>query len=76
MTDTSNADVLAGYISDRDLARERKISERTQRLERQRGDGPPFAKIGNQIFYPIDDFRAWLASRVIRPVRSDHGRAA
>ena len=76
MMDISDANILAGYMSDKDLAKVRKMSERTLRLERQRGDGPPFAKIGSRIFYPIDDFRAWLASRVRRPVRADRGKAA
>ena len=76
MTVANEANILAGYISDKDLAKVRNISERTLRLERQSGNGPPFAKIGSRIFYPTEGFRAWLASRVCRQVRADRGKAA
>jgi hypothetical protein len=62
--------ILAGYLGEDELAALRELRKRTLRLERQRGDGPPFSKIGNRILYPADAFRAWIKSRESQPVRS------
>jgi hypothetical protein len=62
--------LLEGYISESEMAEARDIAIRTLRAERQRGDGPPWVKITKQIFYPVEDFRAWLKSIEHRPVRA------
>ena len=40
------------------------------RVERQRGDGPPWIKITRQVFYPVEGFRAWLKTIERRPARA------
>ena len=62
-------DIRGGYATDEQLAKARGISLRTQRLERQRGGGPPFVRDGRQILYPIDGYRAYLNSNMVQPVR-------
>ena len=64
------ANLLDVYISEEELARQRKVSTRSLRAERQRGDGPPWAKFDNRIYYPEADFRGWLKDQVRRPVRT------
>jgi hypothetical protein len=61
--------VRAGWISDKEMAKQRGIHFRTQRTERQKGIGPPWAKDGPHVFYNIEAYRKWLASRERNPVR-------
>jgi hypothetical protein len=70
MTETITADPLAGYLPDAELAKIRKVTPRTQRAERQRGEGPPYVRDGKKIYYPLSGFREWLKSREHQPVRS------
>jgi hypothetical protein len=67
---TSAVGLLDGYIEDSRVAKERDLSQRAQRAERQRGEGPPYVKIGKKIYYPVDGFRAWLKSIERMPVRA------
>jgi hypothetical protein len=67
---TSLDDPLAGYLSEDRIAEKRRVSKRTLRSERQRGAGPPFVKLGKQVFYPLDGFRGWLKAIERQPVRS------
>jgi hypothetical protein len=69
-SDTSTANPLEGYLPDAELAKVRGVKERALRAERQRGDGPPFVKMGKQVLYPIEGFREWLKARERHPVRS------
>ena len=43
---------LSEYLPDADLAKLRKVTVRTQRKERQRGDGPPYVKDGERNLLP------------------------
>jgi hypothetical protein len=67
--DVLTADPLAGYLPEAEMAKSRKVTPRTLRAERQRGDGPPYVKDGKKVFYPIDGFRAWLKGMERHPVR-------
>jgi hypothetical protein len=67
---TLPADPLAGYLPDAEMAKQRGVTPRTQRAERQRGDGPPYVKDGKRIYYPLTGFREWLKARERQPVRS------
>jgi hypothetical protein len=64
------AEPLAGYLLEDRIAEKRRVSKRTLRSERQRGDGPPFVKLGKRVYYPLDGFRDWLKSIERQPVRS------
>ena len=75
MTDTRHdaptlEDVRAGFMLEQKMAQQRGKSLRTMRLERQRGEGPPYVKDGRQILYPIAGYREWLAANLRRPVRA------
>ncbi len=43
------------------------ISPRTARLYRQRGQGPPWIKVFGKVYYPKEEFRAWLKSQHRKP---------
>jgi hypothetical protein len=62
--------LLEGYISEHEVAEARGIHIRTLRVERQRGDGPPWIKITRHVFYPVEGFRAWLKLIEQRPARA------
>jgi hypothetical protein len=65
-----------GYLSDKEAAAERDVTRRCLSYERQRGKGPPYVKIGQRIYYPIEGFRAWLKSLERQPVRAGSRSAA
>jgi hypothetical protein len=62
--------LLAGYVTETEMAKARGVEKRSLRAERQRGDGPPWLKISNQIFFSEEGFRDWLRSIEQRPVRA------
>lgn len=62
--------LMDGYVTETEMAAARRIEKRTLRAERQRGDGPPWLRISNQIFYETAAFRAWLKSIEHHPVRA------
>ncbi len=62
--------LMDGYVTETEMARARRVEKRTLRNERQRGGGPPWLKISNQIFYEADAFRQWLKSIEQHPVRA------
>lgn len=69
MTDQDATNVLEGYLSEAELAKQRGKGLRTLRLERQRGDGPPYTRDGRDVLYPVDGFRNWLKAGERKPVR-------
>jgi hypothetical protein len=69
-SDTIIANPLADYWPDSEMAKIRGVTPRTQRAERQRGDGPPYVRDGKKIYYPLAGFREWLKAREHQPVRS------
>ena len=58
-----------GYYTEDQLAALRGVDIRALRNERSLGSGPPFARVGRRILYPIKSTRAWIASKVINPSR-------
>jgi len=59
-----------GHWTAAELGAQRNKSERTLRLERQRGVGPPYLCDGRKIYYPIDTARAWLREQLCHPART------
>jgi hypothetical protein len=59
--------ILAGYIGEDELAREFGVSLKTARRWRRQKIGPPFAKVGSGVLYPVDLGREWLRNRLIQP---------
>lgn len=70
IAEIQTADPLAGYLPEDQIAEKRKVSKRTLRSERQRGEGPPYVKDGKRIYYPLDGFRDWLKARTHQPIRA------
>jgi hypothetical protein len=62
--------ILAGYLSEPDLAAQLKKTVRTLQSWRQHCKGPPWTQIGCTILYSEDGTRAWLKSLEQQPVRS------
>jgi hypothetical protein len=65
------ADILEGYITERDFAAQRGVSRRTLQRERQLRIGPPFVVMGRRVFYRIDGIKKWLT---VHEVNSIAGR--
>jgi hypothetical protein len=62
--------VLEKFLAEEELATNLKYTTRTLRSWRDRQIGPPWVKIGNKAFYPIDEIEPWLRSRIQRPQRA------
>jgi hypothetical protein len=62
--------ILAGYLSESDLAAQLNKTVRTLQSWRQQRKGPPWTQIGNTIVYSEDGTRAWLKTLEQQPVRS------
>ena len=58
------------FLTTREYAELRRISPQTARLERMRGNGPPFLRTGEprtgRVLYALSDVEAWLAARRYR----------
>jgi hypothetical protein len=65
---------LAEYWTEDEMAEVRGKTPRTLRAERQRGDGPPYAKDGRTILYSMAGYREWLLANTRQPVSSGRGR--
>ena len=69
--ETPAKNLLAGYISEDEMAQARGVGVRALRAERQRGDGPPWVKLSRSVWYPEAGFRgkhpAWAAGVLITP---------
>ena len=63
-------DLLADYLSEHEAAPKLKQTVRTLRSWRQRGEGPPWTKIGRLIYYSRAGIGQWLKSLEHKPVRS------
>jgi hypothetical protein len=65
MSDTPD-NPFAAYVTEAELAKLRGVHERTVIRWRERGEGPPFAKIGKTILYRRGAVADWLRSREIQ----------
>jgi hypothetical protein len=59
-----------GLRSEAEVAKLRGIQISRLRNERSRGEGPPFTKIGNAIFYPISELRDYMKKKTVTPQRA------
>jgi hypothetical protein len=59
--------VLDGYVSETAFAAGANISPRTCSRYRNQPDGLPYVEFGGRIYYPLEEARAWLASKIKRP---------
>lgn len=54
--------ILADYLAEKELARELGHNPATLARWRKRKIGPPHIEAGREIFYHIEQARAWLAA--------------
>jgi hypothetical protein len=59
--------ILAGYVDEAAVAEEFDVSVQTVRRWRRQKIGPPFAKVGSGVLYPVDLGREWLRNRLTQP---------
>jgi hypothetical protein len=73
---TVSIGLRTGWLTDPEMARERKKSPRAQRDERQKGIGPPWTRDGRDVLYSIEGYRQWLLSNERDPVRESQASKA
>jgi hypothetical protein len=59
-----------GLIHEAEVAKLRMMKLSSLRNERYRGEGPPFTRMGNKVFYPLDALRKFIAASTITPKRA------
>jgi hypothetical protein len=62
--------ILAGYLSEAELAPQLGKTVRTLQSWRAQRKGPPWTQLGSTILYSEDGTRAWLKTLEQQPVRS------
>ena len=55
--------VPAGYITTMQMASWRRVSLKRLRIERMDEKGPPFIRVGGQVFYSLTGFHEWRAGK-------------
>ena len=68
------AGLLAGYLPEKDTAKELRKSTRQLKRWRDLRIGPPYVQVGRDYHYHIQGVREWLRSRLISPVRRHSAR--
>jgi hypothetical protein len=54
--------ILAGYVEEKELAKQLDRSAETVRRWRKMRIGPPYTQNGREFWYNIEGTRAWLAA--------------
>lgn len=54
--------ILAGYLTQKDLAQALGVSERTIARWHHFREGPPRVEFGRKVFYRLESVSAWIAS--------------
>jgi hypothetical protein len=62
---------IPGYTPEPETAAELNQSVHTLRKWRQLRIGPPWVKVGRDVYYPDDERAAWIRSNIVRPVREE-----
>ena len=64
--------LLDGLLPEPEYCRQRGVTIRTVRKERQRGDASPWVRLGKKIYYldaGTPEYQAWLKKRVHQTAR-------
>lgn len=51
-------------LTPKELAEKLRVSTRTLKRWRRNHEGPPYAKFGARVIYPLDQVDIWLAQRL------------
>jgi hypothetical protein len=77
------SEILDGYIPEAKFCAAAGIKLRTARTWRQKRTGPPWVRIGRDVFYRVTSLQEWLEAKEVRPTRPrtrvaerDAGKAA
>lgn len=65
----SQSAVLNDYLSEPEFAEAVGRCERTVQRWRALGEGPPFTRVGREIYYHANDIRDWLRRRRVDPMK-------
>lgn len=57
------SNILQGFISEAEYARQRGVSLRTCQRDRALRQSPPHVRIGKAVYYRVDAVRDWLIAR-------------
>jgi predicted DNA-binding transcriptional regulator AlpA len=68
--------ILAGYLTQKDLAQALGVSERTIARWHHFREGPPRVEFGRKVFYRLESVSAWIASRERPEPRAGRTRRA
>jgi len=63
-------DIIEGFVTEDQLAIKLRKTVRTLRRWRLTQEGPPWAKYGTTVIYPIDEIGPWLHQQIKWPPRS------
>ena len=61
--------LLAGYLTEHQLAEQLGETVRTQQRRRAERTGPAFTIIGRRVFYRREAVETWLRTREVKPPR-------
>ncbi len=61
--ETPYGNVLEGFLSEAEYARQRGVSVRTCQRDRALRQSPPYVIMGRQVYYRIEAVREWLVGR-------------
>ena len=54
-------------LKPREAAAIRRVTVNHLANERSRGEGPPVCKLGGRVYYPADQLRDYITSRIVNP---------
>ncbi len=63
----ASSNVLHGYITEAEYARQRGVSVRTCQRDRTLRKAPPYINLGKKVYYRIESVRQWFAAQERRP---------
>jgi hypothetical protein len=76
MKETVRQSLLEDYLTEPELAKELKKSERTVQRWRKKRVGPPYTLNGETVLYHIESAKTWLKAGEINPVPRSRVRQA
>jgi len=62
-SDIPEKDISDLGLTTKQVAQKLNYDPKTIERMRKRGDGPPFIKLGGQVFYPYHEYYEWMKSK-------------
>jgi hypothetical protein len=62
-----------GHWHQNQMANERNVTTRALQMERRAGKGPPWLRVGRNVYYPIAGWQQWLREQERHPPRRRAG---